>query len=221
MKPLVIFGNAQAAELALFYFQTDTDRNVVAFTVDKNYIEASHFQGLPVVSFESVEQSYPPEQYDMFVALGYSGLNSLREQKYLEAKAKGYQLASYISSRATILNDPKNIGDNCFILEDNTIQPFVTIGNNVTLWSGNHIGHHSRIADHCFLTSHVVVSGNVVIGNNCMIGVNATLRDCITVGDHVLVGAGSWVNRDVADQTTCTCAPAKFREREERVVEKI
>lgn len=221
MKPLIIFGNRQAAEIALFYFQTDTDRDVVAFTVDQEYINDAQFQGLPVVPYETILETYPPEQYDMFVALGYSKLNILREQKYNDAKAKGYTLASYISSRATILTPPENIGDNAFILEDNTIQMLVKIGSNVTLWSGNHIGHHSQIGDHCFLTSHVVVSGNTTIGDNAFIGVNATLRDAITVGDHVLIGAGAWINRDVPDQSTCTCPPAKFREREERAVEKI
>lgn len=221
MKPLVIFGNKQAAEIANFYFQTDSNRDVVAFTVDQTYIDDAQFQGLPVVPFETITETYPPDQYDMFVALGYSKLNMVREQKYNEAKAKGYTLANYISSRATVLCPPDNIGDNVFLLEDNTIQPFVKIGNNITLWSGNHIGHHSQIDDHGFITSHVVVSGNVKIGKNCFIGVNATLRDAITVGDHVLIGAAAWINRDVPDQTTCTNPPAKFRERQERAVEKI
>ena len=103
----------------------------------------------------------------MFVALSYAKLNAVRKEKYLAAKALGYRLASYVSPRATVLNDGR-IGDNCFILEDNTIQPFVTIGNNVTLWSGNHIGHHSTIRDHCFIASHVVVSGGVEIGESVL-----------------------------------------------------
>jgi len=89
-----------------------------------------------------------------------------------------------------MLNEGR-VGDNCFIFEDNTVQPFVTIGNNVTLWSGNHIGHHSVIHDHCFIASHVVVSGGVEIGEQCFIGVNATLRDHIRVGARCVIGAGA------------------------------
>ena len=190
MKKLVIFGITDAAELAHYYFKTDSDFEVVAFTVDEAFRKADQFCGLPVVAFERVAEVYPPTTHQLFVALGYSKLNQVRKEKYLAAKALGYVLPSYISSRATVLNDGR-IGDNCFMLEDNTVQPFVVIGNNVTLWSGNHIGHHSVIHDHCFLASHIVVSGRVEIGEACFLGVNATLRDHITVGENTIVGAGT------------------------------
>mgnify|MGYP006306944957 CR=1 FL=1 len=132
----------------------------------------------------------------MFVAVSYTKLNAVRKEKYLTAKALGYQLASYISPHATVLNDGK-IGENAFIFEDNTIQPFVTIGNNVTIWSGNHIGHHSTIHDHCFIASHVVISGWCDIGESCFIGVNATLRDDIKVGQKCVIGAGAMLLHDV------------------------
>jgi sugar O-acyltransferase (sialic acid O-acetyltransferase NeuD family) len=190
MKKLVIFGVADAAALANYYFSNDSAYKVQAFVVDPEYLpESRSFCGLPVVSFKDVHIIYPPEKYAFFVALGYSNLNKVRKEKYLAAKALGYELVSYVSSRASILNDG-HIGDNCFILEENTVQPFASIGNNVTLWSGNHIGHHSRIDDHCFLASHIVVSGRVQICESCFIGVNVTLRDHITVGEKCIIGAG-------------------------------
>lgn len=189
-KPLVIFGSGDIAELAHYYFSTDSDYEVVAFTVDASYIKEPSFRDLPVVAFEDVTQHYPPESHNFFVALSYSKLNAVRKEKFFAAKQRGYKLVSFISSKATVLNDGQ-IGENCFIFEDNTIQPFVRIGNNVTLWSGNHIGHHSVIKDHTFIASHVVVSGGVEIGEQCFVGVNATLRDHIKVGDRCVVGAGA------------------------------
>lgn len=188
-KPLIIFGCGEIAQIAHFYFSTDSEYQVVAFSVDADYIAEPTFCGLPVVEFENVAQLYPPESNDLFVAISYTKLNALRKEKYLAAKAMGYRLASFISSRASVLNSGR-IGDNCFIFEDNTIQPFSSIGNNVTLWSGNHIGHHSVIGDHTFIASHVVVSGGVRIGEQCFVGVNATLRDHIVIGDKCVVGAG-------------------------------
>lgn len=134
----------------------------------------------------------------MFIAIGYSNLNKNRTYKYIDAKKKGYKFASYISSKATILND-YNIGENCFILENNTIQPFVKIENNVVLWSGNHIGHHSVIHNNCFITSHVVVSGRVDVGENCFIGVNAFLRNNIKIASNCVIGAGAWINKDTIE----------------------
>ena len=167
----------------------------MAFTVDAAYLTETTFCGLPVIAFEEVAASFAPDRFEIFVALSYSKLNSVRKEKYLAAKALGYRLASYISSRATVLNENR-IGENCFILEDNTIQPFVTLGNNVTLWSGNHVGHHSTIKDHCFISSHVVVSGGVEIGEQCFIGVNATLRDHIKIGEKCVIGAGALLLAD-------------------------
>jgi sugar O-acyltransferase (sialic acid O-acetyltransferase NeuD family) len=192
MKPLVIFGIGDIGELAYHYFRTDSGRRVDAFSVDGGYVKEPSFQGLPVVAFEDIAAAFPPDTHDVFVAVSYTKLNAVRREKYLAAKAAGYGVASYVSSRATVLNEGR-IGENCFILEDNTVQPFVTIGNNVTLWSGNHIGHHSTIRDHCFLASHIVVSGGVEIGESCFIGVNVTLRDHIRVGERCVLGAGALI----------------------------
>lgn len=190
--PLVIFGSADIAQLAHYYFSTDSDYEVVAFTIDREYLKETTFCGLPVIPFEEVVQKYPPDRFAFFVALSYSKLNSIRKEKYLAARELGYKLVSFVSSKATVLNQGR-IGENCFIFEDNTIQPFVTIGNNVTMWSGNHIGHHSSVGDHCFIASHVVVSGGVEIGEQCFIGVNATLRDHIQIGDRCVLGAGTLI----------------------------
>lgn len=194
-KNLVIFGCGDIAQIAHYNFSTDSDYKVVAFAVDKSYLNEGEFCGLPVVAFEDVQNKYPPAAHDFFVALSYSKINAIRKEKYLVAKEKGYKVASYISSYATVKNDRK-IGENCFIFEDNTIQPFAKIGNNVTLWSGNHIGHHSIIGDHTFIASHVVISGGVEIGEQCFIGVNATLRDHIKIGDRCVIGAGALLLAD-------------------------
>ena len=192
---LVIFGVGDIAQLAHFYFSEDSNYEVIAFAVDAAYIKSSTFCGLPIVAFDVVAHTYPPEQHEFFVAVSYSKLNALRKEKYLAAKALGYRLASFISTKATVLSKHQ-VGENCFIFENNTIQPFVTIGNNVTLWSGNHVGHHSVIKDHCFISSHVVISGGVEIGEQCFIGVNSTLRDHIKVGERCVIGAGSLLLAD-------------------------
>jgi sugar O-acyltransferase (sialic acid O-acetyltransferase NeuD family) len=192
MKKIIVFGAGDIAQLARFYFSHDSNREVVAFTVDRDYLTGDTFDGLPLVPFDEVAVKYPPQDYDMFVALSYAKRNSIREQKCAAALALGYELASYVSSRLTIFPGT-SVGRNCFLLEDNTIQPFVTIGDNVTLWSGNHIGHHSTIEDNCFITSQVVISGGVRVERNCFIGVNTTVRDHVTIGARTLIGAGSLI----------------------------
>jgi sugar O-acyltransferase (sialic acid O-acetyltransferase NeuD family) len=198
MKPLIIFGAGDIGQVAHFYFSHDSKRSVAAFTVDAQYIREERFCGLPVVPFETLHQSHAPGDHDIFVALSYARINALRQEKYRAAKAAGYGIASYVSSRATIWPGFE-FGENCLILEDNTVQPFAKIGHNVTLWSGNHIGHHARIADHCFISSHVVISGGVEVGANSFLGVNATIRDHVRIGEFAVIGAGALVTKDVPD----------------------
>jgi sugar O-acyltransferase (sialic acid O-acetyltransferase NeuD family) len=199
MAKLVIFGAGDIARLAHYYFTRDSDHDVVAFTVDRQYCQGDSFLDLPLVPFEDLVGNYPPSEYKMFVALSYARMNKLRAEKYFQAKASGYELVSYVSSRCSFLTDHP-VGDKCFVLEDNTIQPFVTIGNDVTLWSGNHIGHDAIIEDHCFLASHIVVSGYVRIRNNCFIGVNATLRNSITIAPETLIGAAAIIMKDTVEK---------------------
>ncbi|MBV9861821.1 MAG: acetyltransferase [Alphaproteobacteria bacterium] len=200
MKDLVIFGAGDIAELAHFYFTRDAGRRVAGFTVDAAYVKEPRFAGLPVVAFEELAAGFPPTEHELFVAVSYSGLNRLREEKCAAAEAQGYGLASYLSSKATVWPG-FDLRPNCFILEDNTIQPFARIGRNVTLWSGNHIGHHSVIEDNVFLASHIVVSGGVHIGANSFVGVNATIRDHVAIGRRCVIGAGTLILADAPEES--------------------
>ncbi len=200
MSKVVIFGAGKIADEAYFYLTNDSPHEIVAFAVDREYLTAREKLGLPMVAFEEAQDKYPPHGYQMFVAVGYQDLNHFRAQKYTEAKAKGYELVSYVSSRASNVGNVA-IGDNCFVLEFATIQPCATIGNDVFIWSGNHVGHHASVGDHCYIAGNVVISGNTKIEPYCFIGVSTTLGHEITIGQESLIGAGSLITKNVPPQS--------------------
>jgi len=197
-KKLIIFGTGPFAQIAYWYFREDSDYEVVAFSVNKDYIKDDEIIGLPVVPYESLAKDYSFKEFELFIAIGYGNQNSIRAKIYRDAKKKEYKFATYVYSGVKTWPNNK-IGENTFIFEDNTIQPYVKIGNNVTLWSGNHIGHHSKIGDLCFITSHVVVSGFVQIGERSFVGVNSTFRDAIKIGVGNIIGAGALILKDTKD----------------------
>ena len=218
MAKVVIFGTSQWAELAHFYLTHDSPHEVVAFTLDRDYLEEKQFKDLPVIAFDELEQHYPPAEYRLFIPISFKRMNHARAQKYEEAHARGYSMISYVSSKATIWPGFK-CGENCFILEDNTIQPFVELGSDIVMWSGNHIGHHSRIKDHVMITSHVVISGCCTIEPFCFFGVNATVRDETIVARETLVGAGVVILKDTKEFEVYKAVapePAGFRSDELR-----
>jgi len=193
-KKAVIFGSNGQAEVVAFLLNADSEYEVSAFCVSRDFRSSNVFYNRPLVDFETVQEKFPPAEYEMFVSLSYADQNRVRERFYYEAKEKGYKLLTYVSSKSTCWTE--KVGDNCFIFEDNTIQPFVEIGSNVILWSGNHIGHHSTIEDNVFVSSHVVISGHCRIGRNSFLGVNSTLRDAITLGEYTTLGAGCLIVKD-------------------------
>ena len=198
MADVVVFGVKDFASLAHFYLKHDSPHSVVGFTVHREYMPATaEFEGLPVVPFEELQDRFPPDQVSAFAPMSHRKMNRLREGVYNELRGKGYPLISYVSSHATLFPGTP-IGDNCFILEDNTIQPFVTIGNNTILWSGNYIGHHSVIGNHVFISAHVAISGHCRVGEYCFLGLNATIKDQVSLAEGTLVGMGANIKKDTA-----------------------
>jgi len=197
---LVLVGDSLSAEVAYYYFTEDSPYEVVGFTVERDYLKKEEMFGLPVVALEDVENHFAPDAHAAYVAAVYTQLNRLRTRLAGAMKRKGYRLASFVSSRATVASNAQ-IGEHTFVFEENTIQPFVTIGSNVILWSGNHVGHHSRIKDNVFMASHVVVSGSCVIGDNCFLGVNSTIADGVNIADDCWIGPGVLITQDTEENS--------------------
>jgi sugar O-acyltransferase (sialic acid O-acetyltransferase NeuD family) len=209
MANVVVFGTRDFASLARFYLGHDSPHQVVAMTVHRRYLpEDQVFEGLPVVAFEDLTSRFPPGEFWGFAPLSPKQINAARTAVYQEFKAMGYPLISYVSSRATLYPGTP-VGENCFILEDNTIQPFVRIGDNVVLWSGNHIGHHSTVGDHAFFTSHVVLSGHCTVERSCFFGVNATVRNGLRIAEGTLVGMGACLMQDTEPWSVYHGNPAR------------
>lgn len=195
MKPqLIIVGTGLFAEVVQCYFDELSPYEVIGFACHKAFKQEDAVRGLPLHALEDLHLVHPPGSVTLFVAVGYKQMNRTRQKVYTELKSAGYTFATFVHP-AIKLWDSVSLGENVFIFEDNTIQPFTKIGNNTILWSGNHIGHHTSVGDHCFISSHVVISGSCTVGNNVFIGVNATFHDGLTIGDECLIGAGAVISK--------------------------
>jgi len=199
MRKLVVFGAGAFAEIAHYYFTHDSPYDVAGFTVDREYLAESRFQGLPLVPFDEVTSHFPPAGYDMFVALGIGGVNRIRAAKVDEAERLGYRLASFVSTRADV---PAGlvVRPNTMIMERAGIQPFVEIGRDCIVWSTTRIGFRTRIGDHCWIVS-AIFGESVTVGEGTFVGLNATVAPCLSVGAHTIIGAGALILRDTAEDT--------------------
>ena len=204
MKKVIIFGDKDFAQMACSYFAHEDKVDVVGFTVNKSHLKQNTFCGKKVVEFEKLNIHFPPFSHYLFAPISDT---KLREKIFNEGRKKGYRFLSYISHKCT--NYAKSIGENCFIQEDNTLQFFTTIGNNVVLWAGNHIGHHSVIEDNVTITSHVVISGHCTVKKYAYLAVNSTVRDNVTIGEGCTIGMSASVIKNTEDNKVYIGIPAK------------
>jgi sugar O-acyltransferase (sialic acid O-acetyltransferase NeuD family) len=197
MEKIVIFGAKAFAEIAHYYFTHDSPLKVAAFTVDGAYLTDATYKRLPVVAFEEVERAFPPEDYGMFVAVGFNRVNQFRADKVAQAEAKRYQLASFISSKADVAPDLQ-VRPNTMIMERAGIQPFVQIGKNTVIWSTTRIGFRTRIGDHCWITC-ALFGESASVGDYSFVGLNATVAPFVSIGRSNIIGSGALIVRDTKD----------------------
>lgn len=210
-KKLIIFGLGMLGELAHFYFTHDSDYEVVAFTADNNYPEDATYLNLPFIPLNELPQKYPPTEFHCFIAIGYSKLNEIRIAKFNLLKSMGYHLASYISSKTSSWPQSIEVGENVFIMENNVLMPFCRIEDNVLIWVGNILSHHSVIKQHTTITSHAAIGGNVIIEEACFIGLNATIRDSIRIARGTVVATGANIIKNTEPDSVYMGSPAVIK----------
>lgn len=208
MEDVVVFGTEGLASVAWYYLVEDSPYRVVAFTVDRAFLEQETHHGLPVVPFEDMPGRYPPTAVRLLIPLGYRDINGLRRARYEQAKAMGYRLVQYVSSRASAWPDLQ-VGENVVIGENATMQPFVQIGNNVLVRSSAHLAHHCKVADHAFIAAGATLGGNITVGEQCFVGLGAVVRDGVTLAERSMIGAGAVVVADTEPGEVYVGNPAR------------
>lgn len=198
MKKIIIYGTSEFSKLISFYLKDKYE--IACYTVEKKYLANEVFQNKPVVAFENIEKHYNPNEYDFFVAIGYSFINKLRERIAEQVEAKGYDLISYTHPTSKISNDVE-IKKNTFIFENVVIQPFVKLEENIIIWSNATVCHDSIIEKNCFIGANACINGFSKIGKNSFIGANSTIRNDISIGNYNIVGAGCTILKDTKDKT--------------------
>ena len=195
---VVIFGIGRGADTAFRYLSRDSPHEICAFTVDRQFLGAQTFHGRPVVEYESVVSRFPPDEYQMFVPLGFQGMNSVRANRYFDAKGKGYRFITYLNSRHYSVEELK-VGENCFILDGQSFNLDVAIGDNVTIWSANHVGDRTIVGSHVWISSHVTLSGDVIVGDYSFLGVNSAVSNRVTIAPRTFVGANALISQSTQE----------------------
>jgi len=193
---LLIFGTGKIAEAVTVLLENDDKYCISAYICDDDFVSSETFLGKPVVALSKFEGKFKPDNYKIFVAVGYQDMNQLRTSKYKYFRKLGFSFASYISPS---LKTNSSIGENTIIMDGANIQPCTEFGNNVFVWGGAMVGHHSIIEDNCWLTGGCMIGGSTKIGQSTFVGLGAMIGHAIVIGEKCMLGAGT---------LTCKSLPA-------------
>ncbi len=197
---VIIFGNGPSAEVMAKIIMNIKSFEFIGFTVDKKYIGKKKIFGYPVYNFENVLKKFSNKKFQIFISVGYSDMNSLREKIYKRIKKYGYKCPNIIHPSTNLPKDLK-LGDNNFIMNDVHIHPIVKIGNNNFIWSGAIISHHVEVGNNCWFTSGSSVAGKTIIGNNCFFGINSTIVNNVFIGNNCFIGARALVSKNLKNKS--------------------
>jgi sugar O-acyltransferase (sialic acid O-acetyltransferase NeuD family) len=205
---VVIFGAGSFASVVWYLLSHDSPHRVVGFTADREHCRQSHLHDLPVLPFDALEAGFPPGQVGLLFGIGAHGVNRLRAQRFIEAKARGYRFPNYVSSRACVWPDLR-IGEGTLIFDGAKVNPFAVIGSNCLVGSGTHVSHHTHVGDHGYLAPHAALAGGSRIGERCFLGIGCSVRDGIRIAPRCLIGAGAVVTADTEENGVYMGVPAR------------
>lgn len=208
MRNLVIIGTSETAERVYEFVVRYNLFNVLGFSVDAQYMDASTFCGKPVWRLDRLDEYIDRDRDLLFVAIFWNRLNADRRELYERLKVKGYNFANIVSPLASVRGNI--LGGNCWVMDYVVIQENANIHDNVVIADFALVGHKSTIESHAFLAARSTVFGSCHIGAQTFIGVNASVFDDTVIGEKCLIGACIMVKRNVEACTVVKSSSEQF-----------
>lgn len=182
--------------------------SVIAY-VDDNKV-GMNLMGVPIISQQQCIELYPNQ--DFVIAIGD---NSVRERVYLEYQST-LPRARFPSlvHQSSIVGFAAKVGDGTVVMPLVNIGPNSAVGRCCIVNTGALLDHDCTMADFSSLAPGVVCGGSVSIGIRSAISIGTSIMPGVKVGMDVVVGANSYVNKQVDDRLVAYGSPCKaVRER--------
>lgn len=160
--------------------------------------------------FEKLMQSRREDirtKYNRVLPSGEYIFNRFEKARYLKC-GKG----SSVYDTSVIMGDVE-IGDNVWVgpytlLEGSNAK--LKIGNYVSIDAGVMIYTHDTTRMYVSGGNEGVIRGDVTIGNCTVIGTMSMVGCGVKIGNHCIIGANSFVNRDIPDRSIAVGTPAQI-----------
>lgn len=203
-KPVIMIGNGgHASVLTEILLSQNVD--IIGYTVPD--FEPSRFN-LSYLGADEVIHHYLPSEVELVLGIGMVNPSALRERVFNSFKKEKFQFRSVIHP-STIISPSVILGEGVQLMAGVIVQTNTIISDNSIINTGSLIEHDCRIAPHVHIAPGVKISGNVSIQKGTHIGTGTTIIQGIEIGSKCLIGAGSVVVKNIANNMKVMGVPAK------------
>jgi sugar O-acyltransferase (sialic acid O-acetyltransferase NeuD family) len=203
MKTSLIIIGAGRHAISVTNVVISMGMSIVAF-VDDNKAGTKIF-GIPVISKQKCLNDCPTNNFAIAI-----GDNAVREQIFKEYLADFPNMYfPPLVHTSSVVGYGAIIGNGTILMPLVNVGPNSKVGDFCILNSSSSIDHDCAMESYSSIAPRVVCGGNVKIGVRSAVSIGATVKDGILLGDDVIIGANSYVNKAVADKVVAYGTPCK------------
>ncbi len=214
MKNVIIFGASGHGSVVLDCIEQEGKYNMIGF-VDSYKKKGRRQNGYEILGNEA-DLPFLIEKFNLFgviVAIGDNWTRNLIVDTITQI-SPALNFITAIHPNATIGKDVV-IGTGSVIMPGAIVNANCRVGDFCILNTNASLDHDSRMGDFSSLAPRVCTGANLDLGKFSALCLGANIIESITIGEHVVVGAGSLVIRDLESHVLAFGSPAKVIRRRE------
>ncbi len=205
-EKLVVFGAGGHAKVVIDIIEQQGNYEIAGLLDDDLKLQGQRFFGYPVLGTRAQLPALLSAQLrHAVVAIGD---NADRAAVAMQLHQLGWLFAGAVHPRASI-GRGVNIGPGSVVMAGCVVNADAYLGAQVIVNTGATVDHDCRIEDNVHIAPGCHLCGNVGVGQASLLGAGAIVTPGVRIGRHVIVGAGSTVIRDVADDARVSGSPAR------------
>lgn len=136
------------------------------------------------------------------------GDNSIRQIKHNLLVKNGASMATIVHPQSYI-SGAAVLGAGSVVFAQAVVNVNVCIGAGVIINTGSTVDHDCLLSDFVHVSPGANLGGDVQVGQRSWLGIGCAVRQGISIGNDVVVGAGSVVVSQVQDNLTVVGVPAR------------
>ncbi len=176
----------------------------VCFMVSDEYYKEKTVMEVDVIPLSS----FDPERYKVVVAIG----DPAARKAFVERLPPSTEYATLIHPTA-VISKWVELGDGSIVTAGTVLTCNIRIGRHAHLNLHTTIGHDCTAGDYFTTAPGVNISGNCKLGHHVYLGTNASIKQSVSLCDHVTIGMGGVVVKDIKEEGVYIGNPLKKLEK--------